>query len=239
MPGEDATSKALMDGRKRIALYVGTFDPVHLGHLEIAKRVVALFQVDELFFVPAQRAPHKLERAVTPAIHRYAMLALATQEQPRLMISTFELEAPGGQYTVDTLAHFRLRWGDRAKIFFLMGADSWSEITSWREWERLVTTANQIIVTRPGYDVGIAHIPPAIARRVVDLRGADSLRVSRELDETDERIFLTDIAMIDVSATEIRRAACQSRKQDLEKFVSPAVADYILKYKIYKNLNEA
>ena len=82
-----------MNGRKRIAIYGGTFDPVHLGHMEVARRVSELFEIDELLFVPAQVAPHKLTRPVTPAIHRYAMLALATQEESRLLVSTFELEA--------------------------------------------------------------------------------------------------------------------------------------------------
>ena len=95
-----------MDRKKRIALYGGTFDPIHHGHLEVAKEVSRLFENDELLFVLAQVGPHKLFREVTPSLHRYAMLALATQDEPRLSISTFELDAPGRCYTVDTLAHF-------------------------------------------------------------------------------------------------------------------------------------
>ena len=75
-----------MNGRRRIAIYGGTFDPVHLGHIEVAKKVSELFEIDELLFVPAQVAPHKLTRPVTPAIHRYAMLVLATQEDARLRV---------------------------------------------------------------------------------------------------------------------------------------------------------
>src|SRR5438105_9613819 len=127
-----------MERRKRIALYGGTFDPVHLGHVEVARRVAELFEIDELLFVPAQVAPHKTQRDVTPALHRFAMLALATQDEPRLQLSTFELDAPGRGYTVDTLAHFNEQLSDPADLFFIMGADSWSEITSWREWERLL-----------------------------------------------------------------------------------------------------
>ena len=67
-----------MEQRKRIAIYGGTFDPVHLGHVEIARRVTQLFEIDEFIFVPARVAPHKLDREVSPALHRYAMLALAT-----------------------------------------------------------------------------------------------------------------------------------------------------------------
>ena len=101
-----------MDRKKRIALYGGTFDPIHLGHLEVARKVLRFFEIDELWFVPAQLAPHKLSREVTPALHRYAMLALATQDEPQLFISTFELDAPGRCYTVDTLAHFKSELND-------------------------------------------------------------------------------------------------------------------------------
>lgn len=229
-----------MDRLKRIAIYGGTFDPVHLGHLETAKRVVELFDMDELLFVPARRAPHKLERNVTAPLHRYAMLALATQDSARLKISTLELEAPDRQYTVDTLGFFQAQCGRSAQLFFLMGADSWLEITSWREWEHLLAMASHIVATRPGYPIELGHITPAVAERVVDLQGATASHVSQALDTAaDNRIFLTDIVRIDISATEIRQVARDERKEDLLKLVLPAVADYILKYKLYKNFNEA
>src|SRR2546421_5574792 len=136
-------------GKKRIALYGGTFDPIHLGHLEVATKVSRLFEIDDLLFVLAQVAPHKLLREVTPALHRYAMLALATQDEPRLLISTFELDAPDRCYTVDTLAHFKSKFAESADLFFIMGADSWSEIMTWHECDRLLAMTNHIIVRRP------------------------------------------------------------------------------------------
>src|SRR5882762_10428171 len=125
-----------MEQRKRIAIYGGTFDPVHSGHLEIARRVSQLFAIDEFLFVPARLAPHKLNREVSGALHRYAMLALATRTELRLSISTFELDKPERQYTVDTLAHFRAQFAEPTELFFVMGADSWAEIATWREWRR-------------------------------------------------------------------------------------------------------
>src|ERR1043165_7316990 len=127
-----------MSERKRIALYGGTFDPVHNGHLAIAQNVLRLFALDELLFIPAHIAPHKRERAVTPALKRYAMLALATQSEERMRISSIELDAPERPYTIDTLARLRERLGPQARLFFMMGADSWADITTWREWERLL-----------------------------------------------------------------------------------------------------
>ena len=113
-----------MDQRRRIAIYGGTFDPVHAGHLEIARRVSQFFAIDEFLFVPARTAPHKLDREVSSPLHRYAILALATQTDPGLLVSTFELDEPARQYTVDTLDHFRSQSEAFADLFFVMGVDS-------------------------------------------------------------------------------------------------------------------
>ncbi len=224
--------------QKRIAIYGGTFDPVHLAHLEIARSVLRLFDIDELLFVPAQRAPHKLEQDVTLPVHRYAMLALATQKDERILVSTFELDAPDRRYTVDTLAHFRSKFGQSAELFFVMGADSWCEITMWREWERLMTMANHIVVTRPGYEIDGNQV--TLSAQIVDLRGSDQWSLSSLGKEAEPRkVFVTDVVMIDISATEIRRAAREDRLDNLRKLVPLPVADYISKYKLYRNSNEA
>ena len=204
-----------MPERKRIALYGGTFDPVHLGHLEVARRIPELFEIEKVVFIPAQIAPHKVGRPVTEPIHRYAMLALATQDDARLSISTFELDAPDRRYTVDTVAEFQRMLGDDTELFFIMGADSWSEITTWREWERLLKMTNHIVVTRPGY-----NLPPAP-------------------EGLGTRIFFTDAVMKDISATNIRRLASEGRYDELEQLVPRSVANYIKKYGIYRDSNEA
>jgi nicotinate-nucleotide adenylyltransferase len=214
-------------------LYGGTFDPVHAGHLEVARRVSQLFEIEKVIFIPAQMAPHKIGRPVTEPIHRYAMLALATQEDPRLLISTFELEAPDRRYTVDTVEHFQQALGDSTELFFMMGADSWSEITTWREWERLLAMTNHIVVTRPGYEPSTAHVGEH-RDRIVDLR--DSLALN---NRGSMRIYITDIVMKDVSATQIRRLAREGRTDELVNLVPGPVLEYIKKYGIYRDLNEA
>ena len=218
----------------RIALYGGTFDPVHAGHLEVARGVLQLFEIEKVLFIPAQMAPHKIGRPVTEPIHRYAMLALATQNDPQLSISTFELDAPNRRYTVETVDHFQRALGDSTELFFIMGADSWSEITTWREWERLLSMTNHIVVTRPGYEPAATHVG-AISERIVDLRGG---KMPPQSDVT-KKIFFTDVAMRDVSATSIRRLASEGRVEELAGLVSGPVLEYIKKYGIYRELNEA
>ena len=223
----------MMCAQKRIALYGGTFDPVHSGHLEVARRVAQLFEIEKVIFIPAQMAPHKIGRPVTEPIHRYAMLALATQNDPELSISTFELDAPDRRYTVDTVEHFQRTLGDETELFFIMGADSWSEITTWREWERLLTMTNHIVVTRPGFEPTIAHVG-ALKDRVVDLRSAG--QQSRGIQKS---IFFTDVVMKDVSATGIRRLVSEGRTEELTELLPEPVLEYIKKYGIYRELNEA
>lgn len=227
-----------MDQRRRIAIYGGTFDPVHAGHLEIARRVSQFFAIDEFLFVPARTAPHKLDREVSSPLHRYAMLALATQTDPGLLVSTFELDEPARQYTVDTLDHFRSQSEAFADLFFVMGVDSWAEITTWREWERLLSLAGLIVVTRPGIAFSAANVGGAIAERVVDIRGQISGSTPPFLEPGGHKIFVTDAVSMDVSATQVRKAARENLSEDLDRLVPPEVANYIRKYGLYRNKNE-
>ena len=215
-------------------MYGGTFDPVHTGHVEVARRVLQLFEIEKVLFIPAQMAPHKVGRPVTDPLHRYAMLALATQDDSRLSISTFELDAPDRRYTVDTVERFQQMLGESTELFFIMGADSWSEITTWREWERLLSITNHIVVTRPGYDPAATHVG-ALEERIVDLRGEKTSPRA----EGAKKIFFTDAVMKDVSATNIRRLANEGRYDELDQMVPRSVANYIRKYEIYRNTNEA
>jgi nicotinate-nucleotide adenylyltransferase len=110
----------------------------------------------------------------------------------------------------------------------------------WHEWERLLTMANHIVVTRPGYKIDRDQVAPSVAAQIVDLRGSDQSSLSSlEKEGQTRKIFVTDVVMMDVSATEIRRAAREDRIDSLRKLVPLPVADYINKYKLYRNSNEA
>ena len=219
---------------RRIALYGGTFDPVHNGHMAVAQSVLELFALDELLFIPAHVAPHKRGRGITPGLQRYAMLALATQKDERLRISTVELDAPERPYTIDTLARLQQEFGPQARLFFMMGADSWADIATWREWERLLLASDHIIVTRPGYELSTEHVTDEVREKLEDMRGAEPETVAREIEESaGMKIYVTDAVLMDVSATEIRRAARDGREDEVRALVPPPVADYIRKYGLY------
>ena len=216
--------------RKRIAFYGGTFDPVHCGHITVAKRLLLLFRLDEFVFLPAFHAPHKPDVKPTSAYHRFAMLALATSAEPQISISTLELDRAEKRYTVDTLPEIIQRQPD-ADIFFVMGADSWVDILTWREWEKVLLMTNHIVVTRPGFEISTDHVSDAVRERIVDLRNS---RNTVKLDEPGHRIYITDAVKVDVSATAIREDVREDERLDNQDDVPEEVAKYIEKYELYK-----
>ena len=222
-----------MSEARRIALYGGTFDPVHDGHLAVARSLVEFFGLDEVLFVPAHVAPHKREQPPTSALHRYAMLVLATQGEPRFRLSTVEIDAPERPYSVETVARLQQEYGAGARLFFVMGADSWNEITAWREWEKLLEMCDTVVMTRPGYELSFEHVAGKIRARLVDLRGYGSEQ-AREVVSGSEppRIFLTDAVQQDISATQVRRNIARDNS---DVRVPRTVAEYITKYGLYKD----
>ena len=220
---------------RRVAIYGGTFDPVHNGHVEVARRVLQLFELEEVIFVPACVPPHKRNANITSAFHRFAMLALATEQDQKLRVATVELDEPQYPYAVDTVGRIRAALGEQSELFFLMGADSWLEIKSWHEWRRLLTLCNFIVMTRPGYELdraAAADMPiPVVNVFGVVGRQWDIMR----MDNATPHAFLTDAVSSDISAARIRAAVRSGDYTSLKVMVPAAVATYIEKYDLYKN----
>ncbi len=228
---------------KRIAFYGGSFDPVHCGHLAIAHALLDQFKLDEFVFVPAFHAPHKLRKRPTSAYDRYAMLCLITQNEPKISVSKMEIEMPERPYSVETLARLNDEHPND-EIFFVMGADSWMEITAWREWEKVLSLSNHIVVTRPGVEISFSHVNDEILSRINDLRGSFNAKTQRRKDakkreniedqrsKIKDQINITDAVNIDISATEIR-SKIRENDPSWREDVPTEVANYIEKYQIY------
>jgi nicotinate-nucleotide adenylyltransferase len=139
-----------------IALFGGTFDPIHSGHLRAAKVACRKFQLDQVLFIPSGHPPHKINGHLTEFAHRYAMVALACTNEPRFVPSL--LESPTAddrpQYSIETARAVarRLRPGDR--LYFLIGVDALLDLRHWRKYRVLLDLVNFIVVTRPGWDAG-------------------------------------------------------------------------------------
>ena len=217
---------------KKIAVYGGSFDPVHRGHIAVAHALLTQFGLDEFVFIPAFHAPHKIRLTPTSAYDRYAMLCLVTQDSPKISVSRMEIEMPERPYSVETLTRLSIERPDD-EIFFVMGADSWMDITTWREWKQVLTMTNIIVATRPGVEIGCEHVTDKIRSRIVDLRETFNTKTQRSKDAKDtSRIYFTDSVNLDISAAGIR-SKIRENDPSWREDVPAEVANYIEKYQIY------
>ena len=216
---------------RRVAAFGGTFDPVHNGHIAVVRAIVRNFLLDQLLIIPANRPPHKHSSAIADAYHRFTMAVLASLDEPHVLVSTIEIETPDRPYTFETIERLQRSLKPGTRFFFVIGADSFEEINTWREPEHLFARANFIVVTRPGYDAGSSHLDERIRSTVIDLRGRTGKpEIGGELDEY--HIYLTSYLNTGVSSTEIRQRVRDGKS--IEGLVPPRVADYIRKYELYR-----
>ena len=214
---------------KRLAFYGGSFDPVHLGHLAISRAILDEFKIDQFVFIPASHAPHKLRKKPTSTFDRYAMLCLSTNDDRDVRVSRMEIEMPERPFSVETLTRLTQEFPSD-ELFFVMGADSWMEITTWRDWETVLGLTNHIVVTRPGVDIDTHHVTDEIRSRIIDLRGGIALPPAN--GSSTRNIYITDQVNYDISATDIRRRI-RDNDDTWRGDVAGEVANYIEKYQIY------
>jgi nicotinate-nucleotide adenylyltransferase len=220
---------------RRVGVFGGTFDPVHLGHLGAAAQAQATFHFDELLFVPAGDPPHKQGEPLTPFAHRFAMLTLATRPFERYLVSDIERQRPGPTYTVDTL---RLLRGDRGagRLRFLMGSDSFVQVTSWHRWDELLDLADIVVLHRvTSWGEELVARAPAAWRPYLEWVVPGALVAEPEVDRP--HIFLLDHAPFPVSATDLRRRLRDG--EPASHLLPPEVYRYIVKYHLYEHSGDS
>jgi nicotinate-nucleotide adenylyltransferase len=142
---------------RRLGVYGGTFDPIHIGHLVAAAEVQYVLGLDRVLFLPAGEPPHKANNGMTAAVHRKRMVELAIDDNPYFELSTIDLDRPGPHYTADALAILRCAEPDAA-LWFIMGEDTILDVPNWAHPERIVEHARLAVVTRPGWKVDVADL---------------------------------------------------------------------------------
>lgn len=212
-----------------IALYGGTFNPVHIGHLHVAATVADRLQLAEIRLVLSARPPH---RDPVPVTHRMRMLELGCAEDDRFVADDREAQRSSASYTVDTLANARRR-RPHSPIFWVIGMDSLLTLRSWHLWWRLLDLAHLVVVRRPGYPL---HLDPVL-RGLVQRRGFVPPRWARGRDCRPRgvagSIVMLEEPMLAVSASGIRQDLRQGRTEQGCKQVVPAVANYIAQHRLY------
>jgi len=215
--------------RRAVALLGGTFDPPHSGHVAVAQAAQRRFHLDVVYFIPSSRPPHKSQRELTPFIHRYAMVALACAEHPGFVASLAEAPAGGPShifYTIDTVRKYHREHPDD-HLYFVVGADQFLELPTWKNYESLLDACDFIIASRPGFHLDALRlvIPPEKLGRTAS--GDPHRIVLRK-----SAVHLLSTVACHVSSTEVRERL--QRKQSIHGLVPARVEEYILGQALYR-----
>jgi nicotinate-nucleotide adenylyltransferase len=221
---------------RRIALFGGTFDPIHTGHLAVARAAQRRFRFDEVHFIPAAHPPHKPASELLPFAHRFAMVALACQGQVRFVPSLAEANSngasAGASYSVDTVRRFQrevCRPGDQ--LYFLLGADSFLEIGTWKEYETLLGLCDFVVASRPGFSTDALR--RVIPQRLLAKRSGDTRPDRGAIRLLRTTVHLLDTVASRVSATAVRRRL--DRGRSVHGLVPRGVEEYIIKQALYRD----
>jgi nicotinate-nucleotide adenylyltransferase len=231
-----------------IGLFGGTFDPIHRGHLALARAARERCKLSRILFVPADVPPHKQGQPLSAFPHRYAMIALATAQEkdfiPSMLEAPQDLDAGGSgkgktrvarpNYTIDTVRRLKQSCKQADRLFLLIGIDAFADITNWHQAEALFRECEFIVASRPGYSLAdVANALPASLRpRQEVTRPFQKQAATGDLVLKGVTIHLLDEVYQPISSTTIREAAAAGKP--LTRFVEPAVADYIRKTGLYK-----
>jgi nicotinate-nucleotide adenylyltransferase len=230
-----------------IGLFGGTFDPVHRGHLGLARAALEQYKLHRIYFVPANVPPHKQRQPHLAFVHRFAMLALATAQEKAFVPSL--LEAPeklgGGtrkdkdrlekpNYTIDTVRRLKQSFKPSDKLFLLIGMDAFAEIAKWHQAEALFRECEFVVASRPGYSLAdVANaLPESLRPRPEVTKPFHKQAATGDLVLKGATIHLMGDLHQPASATAIREAAAAGKP--LGRFVDAPVADYIKKMGLYK-----
>lgn len=228
-----------------IGLFGGTFDPVHRGHMAVARAAQEQCQLHRIYFVPANVPPHKQRQPLSPFLHRFAMLVLATAEEKAFVPSL--LEAPGENlpvtrkasetrpnYTIDTVRRLRESLKVRDRLFLLIGMDAFADIAQWHQSEALFRECEFVVAGRPGYSLAdVANaLPEKLRPRVEVTKPFHKQAATGDLVLPGVTIHLLGDLHQPASATAIRQAAATGKA--MARYVDEPVAEYIKKMGLYR-----
>jgi nicotinate-nucleotide adenylyltransferase len=222
----------------KTGLFGGTFDPVHVGHLDVVRAARQALGLDMVWLVPARLPPHRRPPHAS-ASHRFAMAALATQGEPGVRLSDIEMEATGPSYTTATLDRIEGRGWNLSGFVFVIGADAFRDIEAWKDYPRVLDRCDFAVVSRPGTPASaLREALPALAGRMRDVpadRQSDG-PASHEATTSRPGILLVDALTAPVSSTDVRRAI--SRGASLDGLLPATVASYIARHGLYQDVRE-
>lgn len=215
----------IQDQLTRIGILGGTLDPVHCGHLAAAAAARDALGLARVLVMPSNVPPHRPVQPSASPFHRFAMAALAVSGLSAIEACDDELRADGPSYTAETLTRMQARGHHASQIFFITGADAFSEIATWKRYPEVLDLAHFVVVSRPGYDIG------TLGDRLPDLRSRMRPAGSPARLDAGTLIFLLPSATPDVSSTAIRERL--RRGESLAGLVPPLVETHIHQHRLY------
>lgn len=193
--------------KRRIGIYSGSFNPIHLGHVRLADYICSAGLVDEVWLMVSPLNPLKQGQTLEADVHRLAMARVATAHCSKVQPSDFEFALPKPNFTYRTLTQLRAVYPD-CDFTLIVGSDNWLIFDKWRNWQEIIDEFGLLVYPRPGYDVDESTMP------------------------TNVRL-LAEAPVTDLSSTEIRAALIQSG--DTSEMLHPAVKDYIIVNHLYRD----
>ncbi len=217
----------MTDNPRRIGLFGGTFNPIHLGHLRAAEEVRIAFGLLKVVFMVSAVPPHKDPARIAKADHRYAMTQLAIRGNPHFEVSDYEMRKEGISYSIETVYWMKKHYP--GELYFIVGLDAFRDIAAWQRYDELLSLCHFVIMTRPGYHRFMLEdvLPASIATLYTYDRRHDSY-----IHSSGYKIFHQSVTLMDISSTNIRELIHERRS--IRYLIPLAVEDYIEKHRLYR-----
>ena len=210
---------------QRLGILGGTLDPVHFGHLDAAEAARHALRLDEVWFVPSYDPPHRPLEPLASPFHRFAMVSLVAADHPTYRASDLELRRGGPSYTVDTLQELHGQGWRPAQLFFIIGADAFADVASWRAYPTVLDAANFVVIARAGTAAGpvTSHAP--------ELAAKTAAAGTTPANPAATWIFPVESRTRDVSSSLIRQRL--GRDESIADLVPAPVERHIMAYGLY------
>lgn len=216
---------------QRLGIIGGTFNPIHYGHLAAAEEVRDRLKLDRVLFIPSFLPPHKQEEDMPSAVQRLEMVRLAISGNNYFKVSDIEVKRGGKSYTIDTIDAL-LPQHPGAELYFITGLDSFLDIQTWKDWERLLKLCFFVVLSRPGYSFADLARIVFMKESAPDLAALDRQETEQvTMKSGDFKGYLERISLYDISSTDIRTRIRQART--IKYHLPEAVEHYIIENKLY------
>lgn len=218
---------------QQLAIYGGSFNPVHNGHLILAEEIRQILCLDKIIFMPAAEAPHKPGAFLIEPHHRLNMLQKAIEGNPYFTCSEMEVQRGGKSYTIDTLRNFRRQSAPSDKLYFILGSDAFLELATWKQPHELLDLACFIVIERPGASLDEAiQFLQSFNPLPYQVLQTPLLFQNPPLARQGARVFFVRATLIDISSSVIRQLV-QAGKS-IRYLVPDEVKSYIDKQQLYR-----